>query len=355
MVKKKQPTARIARKKKTEVEEHFDDKGMVVDKVKGKRKPKETEELFEVQDPKTIEMSHVDNVTDADLDIFMGKDLESLDSTDILMAVKESSKKKKDVTEFIPEEFKNLDLRNEVVQLVRNISTNQFHLGKLLYYIDVNELYREWGYQNFSKYLVSNEVGNRRLRYLVDLHKWFITDIKDPEKIDAIKELGWSKAKEIQRVATDSKALDMWIDCATNMNLLDLTDAVRIELEKKKVTSDNRPVDEIPDKKEAAVEDGPETKEELKMWSCKLYPEEYEIVNRMMEVAKKETKSSWDGRNLALVAQEFLMDADLNSGNREDNIKKYLTKIEERFDIRLIAIDNKADKVFFGAELLDGV
>ena len=373
MVKKKQANARIARKKtKTAVEEHFEEEGMVTDNLAATSEGKETEEIVDAEEVEALEAFQNDEAglpeiidKDEDLDIFKDQnELVELGSTDILMAVKESSKKKKDVSEFLPEELKNIDLRQEVTQLVRDISSDQFRLGKLLYYIDVNETYREWGYKSLDAYL-NNEGGTRRLKYLAQLHKWLVTEVKDKNKIEAIQSLGWSKAKEVQRVASNPGALDMWIDSATKMNLLDLTDAVKLEIEQQRVNAANRPVDEVPDRKESnadAIADS--SKEKLSMWNCKLQPEELVLVHRAMVVASKETKTKLEGsnaavyiaqgKNLAWISQEFLMDADLNTGNRLDNIKKYLKKIEERFDIKLVAVDNKADKVFFGSDLLDG-
>lgn len=271
--------------------------------------------------------------------------LQDVSSADLQVVGEQAAKETQAVERYLPPELEQMDLRKKVIDLRREVDNGSFEIGKILYFIKANEEHKEWGFETFADYVNSEEAGQkRRVRYLVELHEWFEKDIKDKPRIEAIKALGWSKAIQVKKAIADTEdreeAVDNWVDRAGELSLKKLTDTVKEE------TAKSAPTGETDHTK-------PVNADETHKMTFSLYNEQYESVIRALDVAKKDSNSEVPSQNLSLICQQFLMDADMGK-NFEESRMKWLPKLEERFKIKLVAVDSDTDEVIYGQELLDG-
>lgn len=331
--KKKAPTARVARKKKKVTSKKATKKAS---KNKGDTSM-ETQTQVEDVNP-FADTSALQDVTSKNIEV-VGESM---------------ANEKQEMELILPDDLTGVDLRTRVVDLRKQIDNSSFELGRVLYYIKINHQYQDWGFDTFKSYLEAEEPGSSsRLRHLIDLQEWFVEKIQDKKKIASIQELGWTKALQVKkgmeleaREDKQMEALDHWTDTAKEASLRSLTDAVKTEqvnksLERKKDAEEN------PDHTKPVEAD------ETFNLSFKLYAEQYKNVTDAIALAQKASGSDVKSNNLSLICLEYISSVDLGK-NHEETRLKYLAKIEEQLNGKIVFIDNKTEEVIYGQELLDG-
>lgn len=303
---------------------------MSLKKSEKKTSKKKTEQVMDESDLENNEFSNpelLQDVTDTNLDL-------------VTVEVQEN----KEEAELLPADLKGQDIRKTVVDLRNQVDCAHFELARIVYFIKINELYKDWGYETFTDYARSGEAGQeRRVHYFVELHHWLTNDIKDKKRIEGIKKLGWSKAKELIRLPQkDMQTLDKWVDVASDLSLKKLTEAVANEI---KTSKNDGEVESCEGEEQVK-------KEEVKNVTIKLYPEQYEIYTRALETVKKESCSDVQSHNLILILQDYLMNVDIGRDFKQTRVK-FLAKAEERLNCKIVGIDKDNEEIFFGKELLE--
>lgn len=254
-----------------------------------------------------------------------------------LAVISEESKSREAVQEVLPEDLKDKDLRKVVQDLRQSIDKNIFEIARVLYFIKENQEYKEWGYASFQNY-IEEEFSNkaRSAFYYVSMHEKLIKLAKNKEQADAIKSIGYTKAKEILTIATP-ESLDEWIKTAKKCG----TNQV-IELVKKEKKEDKT---DKPGKAKAAEID------EIHKINFKLFNEQFDIVEQALSRASEQSGSKDKGYNLQLICMEYLATSDLQDDPRK-NLEKHLQKFCELAKIKVVAMDRDTNEVLLGKELL---
>jgi uncharacterized protein YeeX (DUF496 family) len=118
-------------------------------------------------------------------------------------------------------------LLNKAIECAENLDKNYLILAAALYRLQKDELYRkQWRYENFKDFVDENipNCGHRKALYLIDIFKF--TRNHEISKGD-LKEVGWSKLKEIVPILKDGAPFGEWIQNAKKMSKTQLQDTVR--------------------------------------------------------------------------------------------------------------------------------
>jgi len=117
----------------------------------------------------------------------------------------------------IEEKMEGLDtnsLRYHILQSAKNFKTSWIELGRALYSVWKDKLYKEWGYQKFEAY-TAKEIGIRKQTAMKLLKSYYFLEKEEP----AYLKEGYASASEparlpnyeavnILRLAKDRRALD---------------------------------------------------------------------------------------------------------------------------------------------------
>jgi len=128
-------------------------------------------------------------------------------------------------------------IRVRVLRLRDEMTEGYFELGRLLYRVNEEQLYRQWNgpdgepYQNFCDY-VEHEVNFafRKAKYLMSIWWWFAGELKDPDVFEKVREVGWNKAAILVGVV-DSNNVDVWVEKAKTLGVKQLGEACKMALE----------------------------------------------------------------------------------------------------------------------------
>jgi hypothetical protein len=305
---------------------------------------------------------------DEDLNFFEDpKSLTAVTSDQLAVSIHEASSNEKDLSEFFPKDLQESDLRNKVTELVNEIENKCFEIGRILYYIEENSLYKEWGYNSLSGYLESGEIKSQRTcYYLVNIHRWFVEDIKDRDLIEDLKKIGWTKDKEILACWNEKKKknfteeelrqeLPNWIKLAQELPVKKLNEQLTGKAQEKKtkkvLATDGTEV-EIEIKEEKDSTETPKDNDYKEVRTFSFYAEQWETVNRALSFAGKEARSDKPSHLLTLICQSFLNDIDLAEDYASARIN-ILRRVESQLKVKLVAIEEKNEEIIYGQELLE--
>ena len=104
--------------------------------------------------------------------------------------------------------------RYHVLEHAKNFKSSWIELGRSLYTVSKDKLYREWGYSSFEIY-VAKEIGIRKLTAMKLLRSYYFLEKEEPaylkteyvEKVDAAKIPSYESV-DVLRQAKKNKALD---------------------------------------------------------------------------------------------------------------------------------------------------
>jgi len=224
------------------------------------------------------------------------------------------------------------EIREKVKVLRAQAEETYWELSAALNEVYQGSLYQAWGFDKWADYVEKElDFTTRKSQYLIGIQEWFG---KMPPNVQKwVRELGWSKAKELVGVVTAENAAE-W---------------------KKKI--EGKSVREIIEMIKGAKRDGEDgggdgggegAEETSKKMSFTLFPAQFENVERALEKAKKMAESEKPGHALDMICTDFLT----NNGGT-DTVKEYLAKVEKHTGVRIVGYDTKNDVVVYGSELLD--
>lgn len=196
--------------------------------------------------------------------------------------------------------------------------------------------HKDWGYQTWKEY-VEVELGMsvRKAQYLMQLWQWFALKIKDPSVRQKVKEIGWTKAKELVGICNEDN-VDEWVEIAAQSSVKDLAEKV------KDAFSDSKR--DILDKEEPR-----------RSFSVVLVGEQWENVQRAMTIAEEVTGSNKKGHLLDLIATDFVTNNVFPNNPDDATIIRYLAKFESLLGVRIIAVDKESLVVAFGEDTLRAI
>lgn len=127
------------------------------------------------------------------------------------------------------------DIMNMIPDLIDETGINDFKLGGALARVQENKWWKDEDYESFNAYcddLFSG--GYRKAMYLITIYK---TLVEKEIPWEAVKDVGWSKLKELLQVITKDTAED-WAAKAKSMTLVQLGQYVKDHLAAQKDDSD---------------------------------------------------------------------------------------------------------------------
>lgn len=117
----------------------------------------------------------------------------------------------------IEEKMKGLDensLRFHILESAKNFKTSWVELGRALYSIWKDKLYKEWGYANFDTY-ASREIGIRKQTAMKLLRSYYFLEREEPEYLKenyvesaSVAKLPGYESIDVLRLAKNKKNLD---------------------------------------------------------------------------------------------------------------------------------------------------
>jgi len=179
--------------------------------------------------------------------------------------------------------------------------------GELLYEVSKNGYWKEWDftdddgetrkYASFEEY-TENEMNMKRRKafYLISIYEKFVVDLDLPPEV--LKDLEWSKAKELTGIITKDSAADL-LDKAKGMSVRKVKEFVAAE----KARAKGGEGDGTTAVTEGA--DGKEPEVATKV-TLKLYPEQLENYKTACEAAQKMGAGDKPGAQIDLICSSFL-------------------------------------------------
>jgi hypothetical protein len=271
-------------------------------------------------------------------------------------------------------------LRNEAKALVQDISNKYWDLGRVLYEVydgvpggyrglmtgDGSKtkrvsLFEKWGYKGFGEYCEQEVLLQKRtgenLRYAY--YYFAIQQEMSKEVIERLVSIGRSKVYLLSGFATRDN-ITLWMDKANELTFEDLKKAITLaksassgrntdneesEMAESPLSSESVPVS-------VASPSKPLHKPEvLHTIQAGLYDAQLETWQSALSQAQGLTGSEKIGHNLELICQDFLSNNNF-SKVKEKDFSSYISKMERRLGLLMIAIDPNTGKPVHGGDLL---
>ena len=229
------------------------------------------------------------------------------------------------------------EIRNKIQEIKIKLQEGFFDLGPLLHEVWKEKYWQEWGYHSWQE-AVEKEVGisYRVAQYLISIWVWCAYKKNSPELYNKLKEIGWTKAKELAGFITPENA-DEWIKRAKESTAI-------------KLAMDVRTLAKPPAQGEE------ESREPLSRYlTVKLSDSMYQNVLLAIQRAGELIGSDEDkaiGHKIDLICSDFLATNSFMSSGRE-NMVFFFQKFESLLGIKLIAVDTKEKRIIWGSELID--
>jgi len=232
---------------------------------------------------------------------------------------------------------KSDDLRRELIRARDSISEGYFRMAALLKKAFDTRAYSDWGYTTWKEYVEQEmDMGERKAQYLMKIHHWFVTVIKDPTVKERVEHLGWTKVKYLVGVV-DEENVDYWVERAESMTAVQLEEYIR-QLK----TNEDGP--------------GPEA-EQLSTMTFRLYPSQAENVQEALEkaaeIAEKEDEvEAKKGHLLDLICSTFKVDHVFQEQRGEKVLKHYFKKMANMVDVNVIVTARGHGAIITGSRYL---
>jgi len=227
-------------------------------------------------------------------------------------------------------------VRKDVLSVALEIESSYLKLGELLYEVHYGGYWQEWGYDSFDAYLMDEvRFHHRKGMYLISIFKKLRIDAGVPkEKLEGI---GWSKAKEVARVATSENAGE-WVEKARESTVTELVNEVR---EAKA--------------EEAAGDSGEGKIEKAYRRNFTLFESQQENLDEALKKAATVAESDKQGHLLDCICLSFLANVmeDQGEGHRVSEMMRHVQSLERIFGVKIIVMDPKKDKPLYGEDHLE--
>jgi hypothetical protein len=276
-------------------------------------------------------------------------------------------------------------LREEARTLIQEIDRKYWDLGRVLWDVydgvpggyralmsgegsrkDRVALFEKWGYKNFGEYC-ENEVGLRKrtaenLRFA---YYYFAIQQEMPDNIvEQLMSIGRSKVYLLAGIATKS-SIALWLEKAKELTFEELKKAVQTAkavAAGKNVDNEEREPQSIKAGSSSADESDGEDEEKYQpkdlpqpdQWhviSGNMVTEQYEVYQAALKRAGDVTGSDKVGYNLDFICQDFLANNNFSNIKEKDR-STYLSKMERRIGLSIIAVDTNTGKPVHGRDLL---
>jgi len=213
-------------------------------------------------------------------------------------------------------------LRAEILATRDAIDDKYIHMARMLFFVRASEVYREWGYEDFDSYVLT-ELGfkGRKAAYLIAIFKTYVQELGRTE--EELRSVGWSKAAVLANVVTSENA-DEWLERAKALTFVELVQEIR----------DARESEES-----AAAESGrPPAGERPSAWlRFGLFTEQNENVQQAISIAQAQTGSDKMGNLLDTICMEFV--ANHSPESIESDVNWWASAIKRRFGRDVILVD----------------
>ena len=234
----------------------------------------------------------------------------------------------------LPEEIREDEIvpadvvRGRVSYLIGVRNTVDLELGGWLYRILHNRLYEEWGYESFEDYTKSEmDWKYRKATYFISMWKKFRLELGVSD--DEIKGIPWTKLRAVDSVITADNKDDL---------LPKVRESTVVECEA------------IAKSLKATDEDGTAPPvEDSKIFNCMLMGEQIENVELAFENAGRMAKSDKKGHLLDQICLAFNASVGVDS----TSLPVLLKHIQDRFGVRLIAVEEGKEDVIAEAECVE--
>jgi hypothetical protein len=268
-------------------------------------------------------------------------------------------------------------LREEARTLIQEIDRKYWDLGRVLWDVydgvpggyralmsgegsrkDRVALFEKWGYKNFGEYC-ENEVGLRKrtaenLRFA---YYYFAIQQEMPDNIvEQLMSIGRSKVYLLAGIATKS-SIALWLEKAKELTFEELKKAVQTAkavAAGKNVDNEEREPQSIKAGSSSADESDGEDVPQPDQWhviSGNMVTEQYEVYQAALKRAGDVTGSDKVGYNLDFICQDFLANNNFSNIKEKDR-STYLSKMERRIGLSIIAVDTNTGKPVHGRDLL---
>lgn len=223
------------------------------------------------------------------------------------------------------------EVREGVLDARRKIEESYWEFSIRLHDVYINAYYTSWGFNSFVDY-IELEVGmnKRKAQYLVSIQDWF--GKMNPQVQTFVKEIGWTKAKELVGKVDNNNASEM-IPRLEGKSYRELMNTLNVAEES---SSDQDPINDV-------VEDKP-TKV-----SFALFEDQKKNVDQALEVARDIASSDSNNHALDMICLEFI------SSHQMSTVDEYLAGVERLLNLKLIAYDKSKDQIAYGTETLDSL
>jgi hypothetical protein len=233
--------------------------------------------------------------------------------------------------------------REAVREVLKKVSTADDRLklvaGEMLYEVAENGYHKEWinpntnmPYATFEDYcLVEHNMKKSMAHYLKGIYKKFVVECK--LSADHLKDLEWSKAKELTRIVTPENVLEV-LDATKSMSVPQVQAYVRSKEGKPPKETKAAGSDEGSGDSSAPAEAG--EKEEFSTLKFRVTPAQSENINSAMQVAQEFTGSQEPGTLLDTICTEYLAgNASASAGGVLARLDYIIQSVERAFKVKL--------------------
>lgn len=302
------------------------------------------------------------------------------------------------------------EARKDAKVLVRALDTGYLKLAQLLYEIhdtpmdgDPKNLpiYQVWGFDTFAQY-VETELGIHHkkaesLRNIWYAFKHRLNHIPSEAK-DRLAGLGWTKVRSliagtrqgdpgVLDMSNSPEWVDKWIQLASEIPLTQLEESIHTtkkEYQQRLATARTAAATQTVDldgfmnssdeelaRSVESADGGPPrgigiadikvspvpmneipNVERFIRETFSLVEEQHEVVKQAIGRASQISNSDKKSHNLSLICLEFLATNEFTRPDL-DELPRFLARLEEQLEVKLVALHPKAKKVVYGAEAMD--
>lgn len=270
-----------------------------------------------------------------------------------------------------------LKVQREAVELAKTAETNEFALGKILWDVfnvpvdgdpKLGAVYKvHFGFDNLGDWAESKlNLHRRKAERLCRMWKVLEVDLADvPKDIKRkLHALGGSKLRLLTRDnVINAKNAEKWAEKASAMTYPELDRTVNKYLadkEKKRIAAEEAAANTKEDKRIAAREakEPEEDEDELppaeksKLFQFTCFDESIELVEQALVRAGELSHSEVKGYNIGLICMDFVATNDWGKAKDPKARLRYLAKVERLLGVKIVAFDEKIEKVVYGLPTL---
>lgn len=224
---------------------------------------------------------------------------------------------------------KPAEARKRIKELRDSIERGYFEMAGLLYRSFEEKWYNDWGFASWDAYIVEEVNWSvRKSQYLVKLWQWCVVDQKNPQLLEKLEPMGWTKATLLAGVVTNEN-VERFVKKAETMTVEDFGE--EIKKKKKTVTS-------------SASSGGKE--ETMYRLNFTLFEDQNKTVVEAIDKAKQLGKTDKSGHALSLICLTYLSQ-NLNEAESKKGFVATMKQFEKALGYRILVAEGDGDKVVY--------